>query len=63
MMVLLTIMMYPAFIYADGPWKNWHFAKALDLSLFTVKNHVSNILMKLHVRSRTEAAAFILSPE
>ena len=38
-------------------------AKALDLSLFTVKNHVSNILMKLHVRSRTEAAAFILGPD
>src|SRR6266571_4346193 len=35
MMVLLTIMMYPAFIYADGPWKNWHFAKAMfSISLF-----------------------------
>jgi two-component system, NarL family, response regulator LiaR len=42
---------------------NAEIAKALELSLFTVKNHVSNILMKLHVRSRTEAAAFILSPE
>ena len=42
---------------------NAEIAKSLDLSLFTVKNHVSNILMKLHVRSRTEAAAFILSPE
>ena len=41
---------------------NAEIAKALELSLFTVKNHVSNILMKLHVRSRTEAAAFILSP-
>src|SRR5439155_1837033 len=37
MMVLLTIMMYPAFIYVDGPWKNWHFAKAMfSLSLFVV---------------------------
>ena len=42
---------------------NAEIAKALELSLFTVKSHVSNILMKLHVRSRTEAAAFILSPE
>ena len=42
---------------------NAEIAKTLDLSLFTVKNHVSNILMKLHVRSRTEAAALILSPE
>jgi DNA-binding NarL/FixJ family response regulator len=42
---------------------NAEIAKALDLSLFTVKNHVSNILMKLHVRSRTEAAAFILTPD
>ena len=24
LMVLLTLMMYPAFIYVDGPWKNWH---------------------------------------
>jgi len=42
---------------------NGEIAKALDLSLFTVKNHVSNILMKLHVRSRTEAAALILNPD
>jgi two-component system, NarL family, response regulator LiaR len=42
---------------------NAEIAKALELSLFTVKNHVSNILMKLHVRSRTEAAAYILSPD
>src|SRR3954468_16678072 len=35
LMVLLTIMMYPAFIYADGPWKNWPFAKLLfGISLF-----------------------------
>ncbi len=42
---------------------NAEIAKALDLSLFTVKNHASNILMKLHVRSRTEATAFILNAD
>ena len=42
---------------------NAEIAQALELSLFTVKNHVSNILMKLHVRSRTEATAFILNPD
>ena len=42
---------------------NAEIAKALELSLFTVKNHVSSILMKLQVRLRTEAAAFILSPD
>jgi hypothetical protein len=30
-------MMYPAFIYADGPWKNWPFAKLMfTVSLFIV---------------------------
>ena len=37
LMVALTIMMYPAFIYADGPWKNWPFAKMLfAVSLFVL---------------------------
>jgi cellulose synthase/poly-beta-1,6-N-acetylglucosamine synthase-like glycosyltransferase len=37
LMVLLTIMMYPAFIYADGPWKNWPFAKMMfGVSLFVL---------------------------
>jgi NarL family two-component system response regulator LiaR len=40
---------------------NAEIANMLDLSIFTVKNHVSNVLMKLHVQSRTEAAAFILT--
>jgi NarL family two-component system response regulator LiaR len=39
---------------------NAEIAAQLDLSVFTVKNHVSSILMKLHVRTRTEAASVIL---
>ncbi len=40
---------------------NAEIADALVLSVFTVKNHVSSILMKLDVRTRTEAAAVLLS--
>ena len=40
---------------------NAEIARATNLSIFTVKNHVSSILMKLHVQTRTEAAAFILT--
>jgi NarL family two-component system response regulator LiaR len=39
---------------------NADIAEALNLSVFTVKNHVSSILMKLHAQSRTEATAIIL---
>jgi NarL family two-component system response regulator LiaR len=39
---------------------NAEIADDLDLSIFTVKNHVSSILMKLAVRTRTEAASVIL---
>ena len=39
---------------------NAEIADALNLSVFTVKNHVSSILMKLHAHSRTEATAIIL---
>ncbi|CAN5637029.1 response regulator transcription factor [soil metagenome] len=39
---------------------NAEIADALTLSVFTVKNHVSSILMKLQAQSRTEATAIIL---
>ena len=39
---------------------NAEIANDLHLSIFTVKNHVSSILMKLAVRTRTEAASVIL---
>ncbi len=39
---------------------NAEIADRLTLSIFTVKNHVSSVLMKLHVQTRTEAASVIL---
>ncbi len=46
-------------LVAEG-FSNARIASELCLSLFTVKNHVSHILAKLGVQSRTEAAAAIL---
>lgn len=40
---------------------NQEIASTLGLSVFTVKNHVSNVLMKLGVQTRTEAAAVIIT--
>jgi two-component system, NarL family, response regulator LiaR len=48
-----------AHLLAEGR-SNARIAEQLDLSIFTVKNHVSSILMKLHVQSRTEAVSVIL---
>ena len=49
-----------AALMAEGR-TNAEIAAALGVSVFTIKNHVSNVLMKLHVHSRTEAAAFLLT--
>lgn len=38
---------------------NAEIAAQLNRSLYTVKNHVSNVLMKLNAKSRTEAAAMM----
>ncbi len=46
-------------LMADGR-TNADIAETLNLSVFTVKNHVSSILMKLHAQSRTEATAILL---
>jgi NarL family two-component system response regulator LiaR len=46
-------------LMADGR-SNAEIADTLSLSVFTVKNHVSNILTKLNAQSRTEATAIIL---
>jgi DNA-binding NarL/FixJ family response regulator len=46
-------------LMADGR-SNAEIAETLNLSVFTVKNHVSSILMKLHAQSRTQATAIIL---
>jgi NarL family two-component system response regulator LiaR len=40
---------------------NAEIAQHANLSVYTVKNHVSSILSKLHAQTRTEAAALILT--
>jgi NarL family two-component system response regulator LiaR len=46
-------------LVADGR-TNADIAHTLNVSIFTVKNHVSQVLTKLDVKSRTEAASMIL---
>jgi two-component system, NarL family, nitrate/nitrite response regulator NarL len=43
----------------DGGLSNKQIARQLQIELATVKNHVHNILAKLEVSSRTEAARFL----
>jgi DNA-binding NarL/FixJ family response regulator len=40
-------------------YTNKEIAQRLVLSEYTVKNHLSNILSKLHLRSRAEAARYV----
>lgn len=40
---------------------NAEIASQVGLSVFTVKNHVSNVLSKLQAQTRTEAAAMVLN--
>jgi DNA-binding NarL/FixJ family response regulator len=44
-------------LLADG-WRNTEIAERLVISEYTVKNHVSNILSKLHLADRTQAAIY-----
>jgi len=39
---------------------NQEIADALDISLYTVRSHVRNILSKLHLANRTQAALYAL---
>jgi DNA-binding NarL/FixJ family response regulator len=43
----------------DGGLSNKEIARHLHISDATVKNHIHNILAKLHVHRRTEATAWI----
>ncbi len=47
--------------YVAAGLSNADIARELHVSVFTVKNHVRSILMKLQVQSRTEAASLILN--
>jgi NarL family two-component system response regulator LiaR len=44
-------------LLANG-WRNATIAEQLVISEYTVKNHVSNILSKLHLADRTQAAIY-----
>jgi NarL family two-component system response regulator LiaR len=46
-------------LVAQG-WQNWEIAEQLVISEATVRTHVSNILGKLHLATRTQAALYAL---
>ena len=46
------------FLAKSGLWKNPLIARLLDISPHTVKRHVANILDKLALASRGQAAAW-----
>jgi two-component system, NarL family, nitrate/nitrite response regulator NarL len=48
------------YLIADG-LSNKEIAKQINLSLHTIKNHVHNMLEKLHVNNRSELVRFALS--
>jgi NarL family two-component system response regulator LiaR len=54
----LTSREYEVLALIAKGWNNHEIAKSLNISLSTVQFHVSNILQKLQVRNRIEAAAF-----
>ena len=58
LVALTTRELEVAGLVAEGR-TNAEIAVKLSLSIFTIKNHVSSVLMKLGVQSRTEAASLI----
>lgn len=44
-------------------WRNSRIASELSISIRTVESHLTNIFGKLNVKSRTEAALYVLHVE
>jgi DNA-binding NarL/FixJ family response regulator len=55
----LTLREHEVLQLVSQRYTNKEIAQQLVLSEFTVKNHLSNILSKLHLRSRAEAARYL----
>ena len=54
----LTARELETLYFVAAGWSNNQIADHLCLSIYTVKNHVHNILKKLQVQSRLEAAEY-----